>query len=254
MSDEAKSALARLARMDAELERRGAHRLTLDPRRRRARSLGELAHELVPRMTALPAGTIDAWAGGLTDTATAILAHFPDNLLWDLDHLAASVLRDAARDPARAPARLRASFHEIVDLHALFGRNTPIRFRYVHDFVYGFDWAKWIQRGPPERRSVGPFDLEFLRALRARGGELLALIERDDAVYPRLRGPAARNPFAFSREPPAELRLYQDLARRGLVPVRGWTFDEPPTWDRAFGEEREARARALGLATATPTT
>ncbi len=246
MSAEAEGALDRLDATDARLDSLGVERLTLDPERERASSLGELGRLLLPRTHALPSGTARAFSEGLTSIADSVLTHFPGNLLWDLDHLAASVLREASRtaDPV---AHVRDALAEVVSLHALFGRATPIRFRYAHDFVYGFDWAKWVRRDPRHRARVGPFDLEFLRSMRRRGGELLALIEGDDAKYPRLRHHRPRNPFAFSREPSAELALHRDLARRDLVPVRAWRADDEPTWDRPFAEEREARARALGL-------
>ncbi len=240
--------LRRLAAADARLDAAGVKRFTLSADRPWARSLEALGHALAPRLAPLPAGATETWSEGLVATAEAIRAHFPDNLLWDLEYLSASVLREAAREPGRAVETLRAVFEEVVELQALFGRDTTIRFRYVHDFAYGFDWAKWVRRAPEERRDVGPFDLAFLRALRTRGHELLALIEADDTTYPQLRSPEARNPFVFDREPEAELALYRDLATRDLVPVRAWTFDEPPVWDRPFAEARVERARALGLA------
>jgi hypothetical protein len=230
----------RLEALDARLLT--VERRTLDPARPRATALATVA-----RAVALPDDAASAWADGMIATAEAILTHFPENLFWDLDYLGASVAREALRDRPRAAEHVRASFVEIVGLHALFGRGTSIRFRYVHDFVYGFDWAKWVRRAPSARAHVGPFDVTFLRAMRARGTELMALIEADDAKYPRLEGTRPRNPFPFSREPDAELALYTDLARSGLVPVRAWTIDTPPVWDAPFQEEREARARALGL-------
>lgn len=244
---EAEAALRRLMARDAQLQREGVRRGTLAPDRRIARSLEALGRALLPRLHELPGGTATAWSEGLVATTVAIRTHFPDNVLWDLDHLAASVLRDASDDPSAAAERVQTAFAEVLELHALFGCGSPIRFRYVHDFAYGFDWAKWVRRDAAARSGVGPFDLAFLRSLRQRGHELLALIEQDDEVYPRLRTRGARNPFAFSREPEEELSLYRDLAAQGLIPVRAWTFDEPPVWDRSFAEEREARARALGL-------
>lgn len=246
-SAEASAALDRLAALDAELDRYGVVRYSLDPERERASSLERLGRLLLPRTAALPEGSATALAEGLAALVRSVLEHFPENIFWDFDYLAASIVREAARAPDDAPRRLAEAFEEAVALHALFGRATPIRFRYVHDFVYGFDWAKWVRRDPASRRRIGPFDLDFLRSMRARGHELLELIANDDATYPRLRGTGARNPFDFSREPEAEIALHRDLARRGLVPVRAWTLDDAPVWDRPFAEERAARARALGL-------
>lgn len=237
-------ALARLRALDARFDAEGVVRRTLDPTRERATALDALATRLAPRAPSPRAAV--AVAEGLGALAEAILTHFPDNLLWDLDALAAALLREAAAAPEPA-AEVREAFDDAVALHALFGHATTIRFRYVHDFVYGFDWAKWVRRDPARRRHVGPYDRAFLRTMHRRGRELLALIEADDAKYPQLRGAGARNPFGFSREPEAELRLHRDLAARDLVPVRAWELEPTPVWDRPFADEREARARALDL-------
>lgn len=186
----------------------------------------------------------DVLARGLEATALATLEHFPENIFWDLDGLASSVIRDAWKhtDPA---ASLAAAFDDIASLYAVFGRATAIRFRYVHDFVYGFDWAKWVRRDPAARAGVGPFDRVFLRALLARGEELLDLIERDDPEYPRLRDEGSRSPFPFSREPEDEARLHRSLVGEALIPVRAWCIDPEPVWDRPFAELRAARAAAM---------
>ena len=53
--------------------------------------------------------------------------------------------------------------------------------------------------------------------------------------------------FGFSREPEDELRLFRDLAARGLLPVEAWRLETAPTWDRPFTDLRAERARVLGL-------
>jgi hypothetical protein len=228
--------VAPLSLIDREIDARG--RRTLAPARDRATTLAELDHRIGGQLSAEVRAS---WIEGLASTARAILTHFPENILWDLDHLAASI---AAYDDV---AEVREAFALIAELHELFGGASAIRFRYTHDFVYGFDWAKWVRRDPSARSHVGPFDLVFLRALLDRGGELVALIEDDDALYPRLKDDRPRNPFPFSRERDAELALYEDLRARDLIPVRAWTFDAPPVWNAPFAEARVERAIALGL-------
>lgn len=237
------SSRSRLSALDARLASDGVSRLTLSPTRPAATSLVDLFDAL--RDDAARLGVADALADGLFATGTAILAHFPDNILWDLDALAAGLMVEASEsDEPRA--HLTAAFDEVCALHALFGRDTPIRFRYIHDFVYGFDWAKWVRRDP-SRRSVRPFDRVYLRSMLGRGGELIELIAQNDSTYPRLEDERPRNPFRFSREPSDELRLYRDLATRDLVPVRAWELRPRPVWDRPFAAERERRAAALLL-------
>lgn len=245
LGEEARIALDALAALDARLDATGAERLTLDPNRARATSFEALGRALLPSAQAVP-GLATAFHAGLARTADAITTHFPDNLFWDIDALAASLVREAlGRDARDARAHLEGAFDEVVALHALFGRETSIRFRYVHDLTFGFDWAKWVRRAPTERKSVGPFDRAFLRSMLERGHELLVLIDADDAKYPRLVSEEPRNPFVFSRDPGDELRLHRQLAARRLIPVRAWELDATPIWDRPFQAEREALALAL---------
>ncbi len=213
-------------------------RLTLDPSRRKATSVTDLHRRLAPRLADEAAST--ALAQGLVATVDAILTHFPDNLLWDLDWLAGSLVRRCS-----SASEVTRAFDEVVEILALYGRETAIRFRYVHDFTNGFDWAKWVRRDPEARAGLGPFDEVLVRALFDRGHELLALIEADDAKYGRLRDARARNPFGFSREPEDEIRLHRALVAEGLIPVRAWEMDSTPTWDLPFADLRAAASARL---------
>jgi len=234
----------RLERADAAIEATGAG--TLAPDRSRATRLVVLAERVVDETRARP--DTEAVLDGLASIADAQRRSFPDNLLFDYDYLAASMTGHVRR---RGRSWIDDAVPRLVGLYELFGRDTPIRFRYTHDFVYGWDWAKWVRREPEARAATGPFDFAFLRAMDARGHELLSLIEPDDQEYHRLRDEGPRNPFPFSREPASELALHRDLARRGLVPVEAWRWDARPRWDRPFADLRVQRARALGLTRAS---
>lgn len=190
-----------------------------------------------------------ALADGLCELARAQLQSFPDNLCCDFDLLVAHALRRAraSAEPART---ISAQLAQICRLQRLYGRDTAIRFRYVHDFVYGFDWAKWVGRDPDLRAGIGPFDRGFLDHLERRAHALLGLIADDDPVYGSIPDDQARNPFPFSREPAAELQLHHDLAARDLIPVPAWDPDAQPSWHRPYAALRVERAAALGLACA----
>lgn len=188
-----------------------------------------------------PAGPLaDELRAALRRIEDAAAAAFPDNLFWDLEFLAASLVRAGAGE-------VTALGRRIADLQALYGHNTAIRFRYVHDFLYGYDWAKWVQRDPAARREVGPFAPAFIAHQERRARELEHLIAADDEVYPTLLEGQVRNPFPFSREPDAEALLLRDLAARRLLPVEAWDVAAAPRWDRPFADLRVERARALGL-------
>lgn len=214
--------------------------LTLDPDRSAATPLLEIVASLAMPMQ------IEHLAAAASGVASAQLDNFPDNLFWDFDCYLASVHESAAASQDYA-AHLGRTTRTVVGLMELYGQHSKIRFRYVHDFMYGFDWARWVRRDPVNRVTVDPFGSSFLDQSESRGQDILDLIEADDTLYPRLREGVARNPFPFSREPGDELVLYRDLSTRGFIPVQAWHIDATPDWSRDFDALREARAKALRL-------
>lgn len=238
------AALRRLAAVDAA---RATHPWrSLCPDRTHASPL-----EAIGRALLLPHDDPEA-AEALADALVAIEAAmrraFPENLFGDLDLLAATLWQQARHAPGGAAAHLRQQGARVAALQDLFGQTTAIRFRYVHDFLYGFDWARWVAREPAARRDVGPYSSAFLATMEHRGHELLALIgDGRDPKYPPLPDGRPRNPFGFSREPAAEIALHRHLAREGLVPVEAWRLDATPRWDRPFSQLRQQHAERLGL-------
>ena len=164
-----------LAAIDATIERTPRGALTLDPNRARATSLADLVQTLGDT----------SQRSHLADAACAVgraqLEAFPDNLLWDFDFYLASV-HDEAAQSGDYPGHLERTTEITVGLMHLYGQKSSIRFQYVHDFIYGFDWARWVRREPATRSQTRPFSLEFLEQSDTRGRALLRLIEDDDEV------------------------------------------------------------------------
>lgn len=253
----------RVSAVQGRLEREAGSPRSLDPRRERATELAALVAatfeaDNLPGARRAPAALVAALATGLADLAEAQLDAFPGNLFWDLDLIAADVLRQGLEsaggpDGAAALTLVEDRFARMVRLQALYGRGTAINFTYVHDFVYGFDWAKWVRREPSVQRDVpGPFSAEFLGYMERRGHELLELIAADDGKYPTLAAGEPRNPFPFSREPAAEVELHAELARRDLIPVPTWdagaiAIDWDQRWREPFQDRRVEVAGELGL-------
>lgn len=246
---------ARLHAVQAQLEAEAGPLRSLDPQRAAPSSLvvvhAAALQTLAPR---LREAVSPALAKGLCDLALAQLEAFPGNLFWDLDLIAAAILNEAA-DLAPEPARACVAdrFDRMAALQHLYGRNTAINFSYVHDFVYGFDWAKWVAREPSLQAAVpGPFSAIFLDSMLTRGHELLALIAADDGKYPSLPGDEPRNPFPFSRAPKQEIQLHRELARRDLIPAPTWLGDAHARdwgtrWQIDFAQRRVEVAAELGL-------
>jgi hypothetical protein len=232
---------AALSEIDARIAGTPRGAVTLDPDRLRATPLNDVVGELA-KPSQLP-----HLAAVASAVAEAQLQSFPENVLWDFDFYLASIHAQACESRSYVAHLCRVT--EItVGLMRLYGQQSTIRFRYVHDFMYGFDWARWVRRDPEARKSIGPFSLGFLEQIETRGRDILNLIEADDARYPKLSGPDARNPFSFSRDPDDELILYRRLAELGCVPVEAWRIDATPDASRDFDALREHVAESLGLA------
>lgn len=225
---------------------------SLAPHRDYATSVGQLYDQLIDADT--DSSLAAAFAQGMSQTTRALADHFPENIFADIDFLAAALLAQARRKMNTAKGlstretateHLSRQFIRITDLVRLYGLHSAIRFRYMHDFLYGFDWARWVRKQPQYRHAIGPFDSDFLDYLHQRGGELLALIDDGDSKYPPLIPGQWRNPFGFARTPTEEVRLHLDLAADDLVPVASWDPQTQPVFDRDFHQLRQARAERL---------
>ena len=243
LSDEA--LVGKLRAVDEAVWRAHGPLQSLSPERTTATHLHDIGKQICAMD--LPPRVLAVLGEGLLEIVEAQCQNFPENIFWDLDFLATSLIR-RSRDSDLGPVRyIQEATRTIVSLQALFGIHSPIRFRYVHDFLYGFDWARWVKRDPNIRGSVQPFDIEFLRYSRERGHELIHLIEEGDERYPALDAGNARNPFPFSREPSDESLLHRDLAEQGMIPVCAWNPDAAPVWNENYADFRIARARELSL-------
>ncbi len=183
---------------------------------------------------------------GLTQWVHAIHRAFPANIYADFDFPVASLVA-AARNEDNAFAYVRARFADLCALQDAFGRHAPLKFRYVHDLLYGFDWARWVARAPHERASMEPFGPIFLAYMRARGEELVRVIASGESgKYPPLSGDRMRNPFGFRRHAKAEKAILQACRDRGGLPIAAWDAHTTPRVDVLV--QRDDVAAELGLA------
>ena len=235
--------LASIRATDAAIAQTPGGGLTLDPGRpsQRATTLEALAAWARPRL-ADSGPVFEGYVAGLHSIARAQLEAFPGNIFWDFDRLAAVLAREAVEAPEGFSHRAA----RLADVMTLFGGQSPIRFQYVHDFMYGFDWSAWVGRDPEGRASVDPFDSIYVERTHKRGRELLALIDQgDDEEYPPVGSGEFRNPFGFDRTPDDERRLFEALAAADGIPNPAWRIDGTPTWDRDFYALRERVSRML---------
>ena len=175
------------------------------------------------------------------------LQNFPENIFWDFDFLVSSMLRQALVADEGAVPFLTVFGEKMVSLTEMFGNKTEIRFRYVHDFIYGFEWARWVQKEPQKRAHIEPFSLVFLDYLLVKGKELLQRISHGKVTSYKLCDTGYRNPFTFSREPEDEYRLLSYLAEEQLIPVAVWNWNASPVWNKPFQEMRQQLALKLDI-------
>ncbi|ARV62543.1 hypothetical protein BZZ01_31430 [Nostocales cyanobacterium HT-58-2] len=231
--------------LDEILTQHTASPLSLNPQKTSTTSFVELGHLITEKTCDIQ--LINSLGCTLERILHAMLYNFPENIFWDFDFIVSSILTQALSAEENALACVESYGDKIVSLMELFGRQSEIRFRYVHDFTYGFDWAKWVHNAAQTRNFVEPFSLTFLDYLLARGQGILQLIYVGDTQYYRLSEKCYRNPFCFSREPEDEYRLLTSLAAQQLIPVASWNWNAQPVWDKPFHQLREQLSLKLNI-------
>ncbi|NRA31948.1 MAG: hypothetical protein HRU17_01285 [Polyangiaceae bacterium] len=225
------AAESRLLFVDRCIESVAPLRGTLNPKASRATSLVQLGESLSP-----PVGA------ALADIALSIVRSFPGNLFWDFDWCAQTL----TQIEWEGSAALNRTVSAVTELQELFGPRTAIRFAYAHDFIYGFDWAKWCWADRAAREYCGPLSEPFLEAMRRRALEIQTLIVEEDRVYPSVKGP--RNAFGFARDVASERRLHRALVQACGIPLRAWEQGATPEIDRNYRAWRSVTAERLELA------
>ncbi len=170
---------------------------------------------------------------------SAQLKNFPENIFWDFDFMIHSMLEQALSYSEGAIKFLEEFADKVIELMSICGCEREIRFPYVHDFMYGFDWARWVQKDPVNRANTQPFSPIFLDCLCNKGKELLHRISINDARYHQICTSSYRNLFRFSRDPKDEYKLLTYLAQYQLIPVAAWNWNAATVWNKPFDQLRE---------------
>ncbi|MEH2239344.1 MAG: hypothetical protein V7K30_24570 [Nostoc sp.] len=146
--------------IDEMLAQQSVNLLSLNPQKILITSFAELGNLITEQKANIKLLTT------LQETLESIvysqLQNFPENIFWDLDFLVSSMLRQALVADEGAIAFLKVFGEKMISLTEMFGNKTEMRFRYVHDFIYGFDLARWVQKEPQKRAQIEPFSLVFL--------------------------------------------------------------------------------------------
>ena len=231
--------------IDEILGQQSVNLLSLSPQKTLITSFAELGNLIAEQNTDVQ--VITSIQQTLESIVRTQLQNFPENIFWDFDFFVSSMLRQALIADEGAVPFLKVFGEKMICLTEMFGNKTEMRFRYVHDFMYGFDWARWVQKEPQNRTHVEPFSLVFFDYLLAKGKELLQRINHGQVISYKLCETGYRNPFTFSREPEDEYRLLTYLAEEELIPVAAWNWNASPVWNKPFQEMRQQLALKLDI-------
>lgn len=186
----------------------------------------------------------------LTTIVNEEMYHFPNNIFWDKDYFFTFFLNEIGKvSPVEQVVFLQKYVELYCSLLELFGKYSIIRFQYLHDFSYGFDWAKWVRKDREHRKEVLPFSLAFLQRMYQRGKELELLVQNNDLMYPQLNDEKFRNPFLFHRTIECESLLLRQLAEKNHIPIVAWETNGSIDWKKNYSELREIEAKNCGLTT-----
>jgi hypothetical protein len=174
--------------------------------------------------------------------------HFPNNIFWDKDYFVGYIFNEVSSFPASLQQEFLDSYtSRFVSLLQLFGNQSIIRFQYLHDFSYGFDWAKWVYNDSEARSGILPFSMQFLDRMFSRGKELEVLISENNSKYPQIPTENYRNPFQFHRNVECETILLRTLVTLEAIPIQSWEINGNVEWNKPFNDIRSAEAERLGF-------
>jgi hypothetical protein len=182
----------------------------------------------------------------------SIILNYPENIYWDMDFLFCHVYRQLTekKNYSEKQTWLKELGSRVKHIMEIFGSQSKIQFRYIHDFLYGFDWCKWNRKleETGEEVEYNPFGEEFLSYIENRGLEIQKMIENNDKNYVPMESGKYRNPFVFKRETEQEIAILSNLALTGDIPIFAWKSDAKFNSKKDYSLIRKERAIQLGIA------
>jgi len=239
--------LPKIKLIDSQLiDHCGGTVLTLNPKSNSAR----LLEEIFDTIDLGESEYIDIILETLSTIQLEQCFNFPNNIFWDKDYFVSYFIETIYTIEDNKREEYILQFKELnTNLLQLFGKNSTIQFQYLHDFTYGFDWAKWVSKDSKVRKKILPFSHQFLTRMYKRGNELQKLISDNDKKYPSISTNEFRNPFHFNRSTKNEIKLLSELALIDGIPLKGWEPELTLEWNKDFSELRESIANTLGIKT-----
>ncbi|BDA79390.1 hypothetical protein LPTSP3_g23200 [Leptospira kobayashii] len=230
--------------IDRFLDLRYPTRRTLCPNRNQVTRFEEIGNQISDLL-----GNEQDWKHSAEITykiVDSVVDHFPENIFWDFDYMIMKIVGNSAYSEQGFRQSMDLTVEKILNIFFIFGKNSSIKFRYIHDFIYGYDWLKWMLEKKHPGDEIDPYGVSFLDYIGHRGMEMISLIAKNDSNYPELNG-LYRNPFLFSRSDEDEIHLLKDLAASGNIPIEAWDRYANPKSDRNYSKIRLERSEQMGI-------
>ncbi|MDF3818532.1 hypothetical protein P3G55_01395 [Leptospira sp. 96542] len=189
---------------------------------------------------------LDVLSDSIFSIVKAVVYHFPENIFWDFNFLVRQLAQISKFSSPNFFSTIRSLSIQIIRIFEIFGNHSKIKFRYIHDFIYGYDWLKWMLEKKKDTDDINPFGFDFLNYIESRGLELQALIDQNDSKYPMLND-EYRNPFLFIRTTEEEMNLHKELSRLHQIPIEAWDGFAVPKYDQNYSAIRLEVSKQLGI-------
>ena len=210
---------------------------SLDPQKIKATLPSELAKQ--PFFEEISLNSFLSLESIIIDLFSSQNENFPTNIFWDMDGLISFFLHLNDSKKQKNLCKI------LLKLYDRYGNKKSINFAYIHDFIYGFDWYRWVKKDFFVRKNIGPYDFVFLDYLNKRSLELFELIKINDHKYSTLCPHVKRNPFSFRRTVEEEIKIHLKLACKGAIPWKAWILKDKKTkkfWETNFSKIRQEMA------------
>jgi hypothetical protein len=234
-----------LKEIDFLFDQAGIIPRSLNPRQKLASSFASMSSALAT--LDLTKAELDLVNRFFKTTIRLFIKNFPENIFWDFDYFVFQIVQSGLQNRSEFELYLNKKQNLVEKILEIFGQHSSIRFRYIHDFIYGYDWQKWYKDIRIEINDPSPFGFSFLEYILNRGIEIQSLIEQDDKKYGKIAKSQNRNPFFFRREPEDEISLLQNLAESGDLPIQAWELRAIPDAGKNYSMIRTQRAKSLNL-------
>lgn len=123
--------------LDTSLQKDNIHYRSLNSRQKLPTSFSTLFKNLPSKLPAWENAWNSELESSMSNIIALILVEFPNNIYWDFDFLFLDLARSLERDKMENTTEFKEKTTSACGVFQIFGIHSSIKFRYIHDFLYG---------------------------------------------------------------------------------------------------------------------